>query len=171
MSKKLIAAALISGAALFCTSAAGLAADRAENRLPLLTTDMALQLAYKNNPSLSAAQSRIEQAKQQIRQAQADKLPHLYASLAGQWQDKEGVIPVYAPQLAHTASAVGYATHSFDEVYNAALGFQWLLFSSGAVENLTAARKLAYRGIRAKEVRTGQSVENSVRVCYYDLQN
>ena len=38
------------------------------------------------------------------------------------------------------------------------------------MENLTAARKLAYRGIRAKEVRTGQSVENSVRVCYYDLQ-
>jgi outer membrane protein len=170
MRKMFAALALIMAAALFLTPASAGTTAPDKNALPPLTTDLALQLAYKNNPSLSAAQARIEQAKQQIKQAQADKLPQLYATLAGQWQDKEGVLPVYAPQLAHSTSAIGYATHSFDEVYNAALGFQWLLFSSGAVENLVAARKLTYRGIRAKEIRTGQTVENSVRVCYYDLQ-
>ncbi len=133
--------------------------------LPLLDTETALALAYENNPSLTAAKSRIEQARQQIKQARADKLPQLYASLAGAWQGKESKLPVYG-----AGGAIGTATNAFYDTYQASLGMQWLLFSSGSVENTIAARKMAFRGVEANEVRTGQTVENNVLVSYYNLQ-
>lgn len=169
MYRKILALALlVCGIAL---PAAGKDKDKSATteQLPILTTETALELAYKNNPSLVAAEARIEQAKQQIAQARADKLPKLYASLAGAWQGKESSLPVYLPGSG-SSRAVGYATNAFEEAYSASLGLQWLLFSSGAVENTIVARKLAYRGVKTNEVRTGQTVENSVLVCYYDLQ-
>ncbi len=136
----------------------------AEKPLPVLTVEQALTLACEHNPSLAAAQARIEQARAQIDQARADKLPQLYASLASAWQGEESKIPVV------TSRGSGYAVSSFDEVYQASLGAEWLIFSSGSVENTVRARRLAWLGVKASEVRTGQSVENSVRVCYSDLQ-
>ena len=132
--------------------------------LPQLTVEQALELAYGHNPSLSAAQARIDQARAQIDQARADKLPQVYAALAGAWQGKEGKLPVY------TTAGAGYALNSFEEVYQASLGVQWLIFSSGAVENTVKARRLAFLGVKTREVRTGQAVENAVRVAWCDLQ-
>ena len=131
---------------------------------PQLTVEQALELAYGHNPSLSAAQARIDQARAQIDQARADKLPQVYAALAGAWQGKEGKLPVY------TTAGAGYALNSFEEVYQASLGVQWLIFSSGAVENTVKARRLAFLGVKTREVRTGQAVENAVRVAWCDLQ-
>ena len=168
MRKKIIALALT----VVLTAPIASGAARPPKTLPLLTVEKALQLAYRNNPSLNAAQFRVEQAKQQIRQARADKLPHLYAELVGAWQGENGRIPVETQGLwgSNRVSSKGFAINSFDEAYRAALGVRWLLFSGGAVENVIAARQLTWRGIKAQEVRTGQAVENGVRVCYYDLQ-
>ncbi|MGI6076496.1 MAG: TolC family protein [Pyramidobacter sp.] len=169
MRKKIIIALALTAV---LTALAGSGAAQKQKELPLLTVEKALQLAYKNNPSLSAAEFRVEQARQQIRQARADKLPHLYAELAGAWQGEEGHIPVYQLTPSQSLSSVPFAlaANSFKDAYRAALGVQWLVFSGGAVENVIAARELTWRGIKAQEVRTGQAVENSVRVCYYDLQ-
>lgn len=139
-------------------------ATAAEPERPVLTVEQALTLACEHNPSLAAAQARVEQARAQIDQARADKLPKLYAELAGAWQGEEGRIPAY------TAGSAGYAVNAFDEVYQAALGAEWLIFSSGTVEKTVQARRLAWLGVKTNEVRTGQTVENSVRVCYSDLQ-
>ena len=90
--KKTIAA-LLAAAALAVPAAAkdGRASERPERSV--LTTETALELACANNPSLAAAEARIEQARQQIAQARADKLPKLYAALVGAWQGEEGAIP------------------------------------------------------------------------------
>ena len=138
--------------------------------LPQLTVEQALELAYGHNPSLSAAQARIDQARAQIDQARADKLPQVYAALAGAWQGKEGKLPVYTAVSPGTFAQSGYALNSFEEVYQASLGVQWLIFSSGAVENTVKARRLAFLGVKTREVRTGQAVENAVRVAWCDLQ-
>ena len=166
--KKTIAA-LLAAAALAVPAAAkdGRASERPERSV--LTTETALELACANNPSLAAAEARIEQARQQIAQARADKLPKLYAALVGAWQGEEGAIPAYQGEPGHSLP-IGYALNSFEEAYQAALGVQWLIFSSGAAENTIAARKMAFRGIQTREVRTGQAVENAVLVSYYNLQ-
>lgn len=166
--KKTIAA-LLAAAALAVPAAAkdGRASERPERSV--LTTETALELACANNPSLAAAEARIEQARQQIAQARADKLPKLYAALVGAWQGEEGAIPAYQGEPGHSIP-IGYALNSFEEAYQAALGVQWLIFSSGAAENTIAARKMAFRGIQTREVRTGQAVENAVLVSYYNLQ-
>ena len=162
-------AAFLAAAVLAVPAAAkdGRASKRPER--PVLTTETALELAYENNPSLAAAEARIEQARQQLAQARADKLPKLYAALAGAWQGEEGAIPAYQGDPGH-GTLIGYALNSFEEAYQAALGVQWLIFSSGAAENTIAARKMAFRGIQTREVRTGQAVENAVLVSYYNLQ-
>ncbi len=168
MNKKVLALALILSCVAFSASAAPKKTAPAEktSSLPLLSVEMALELAYENNPTLSAAKSRIEQARQQIKQARADKLPQLYASLSGAWQGKTGTLAVYGPR----GNYVGSATSAYYDAYEASIGMQWLLFSSGSVENTVAARKMAFRGVEANEVRTGQTVENNVLVSYYDLQ-
>lgn len=147
-----------------------LAAALSCSNQPLLTPETALDLAYKNNPSLAAAEARVEQARQQLAQARADKMPKLYAALVGAWQGKDGKIPVVAESPGTYQISIGYALNSFEEAYQTALGVQWLLFSNGTVENTIAARKMAFRGIQTREVRTGQAVENAVLVSYYNLQ-
>ena len=161
MYKNFLAALLIAVLAVFPAAAKD---SPQKAKLPLLTVDFALDLACRYNPSLAASVARIDQAKAQIDQARADKLPQVYAALAGAWQGKEGKLPVT------TVAGAGYAVNSFEEVYQASLGVQWLIFSSGAVENTVRARKLAYLGIKTREVRTGQTVENAVRVAWCDLQ-
>jgi outer membrane protein TolC len=76
----------------------------------------------------------------------------------------------WPPRRRASIRQSGYAINSFEEVYQASLGAQWLIFSSGAVENTVKARRLAFLGVKTREVRTGQAVENAVRVCYSDLQ-
>ena len=161
--RRKLRAALVLVCCLATASAAAPAKSEAPAK-PLLTAEAALALAYENNPSLAAAESRIEQAKQQIAQARADKLPKLFTQLVGSWQGNESRIPVYG------TAGPAYAVNGYEEVYQASLGVQYLLFSSGAVENTVAARRLAFMGVQAKEVRTGQGVENAVLVSYYDLQ-
>lgn len=171
----------LSAVFLLCLTAGIASAAPAEkkNKLPILESEAALELAYQHNPVLRAAAERIDQARLQIARARADKLPHLYAQLAGEWQGKEGRMPAYGntyginpatgrPGL--TGKTAGYSVSSFDEAYKAALGVKWLLFSNGAVENLVASRKMAYRGVKVKEIRTGQAVENAVLISYYKLQ-
>ncbi len=167
MSKKFLALALILSCVALPAAAAKKKAAPAEKApsLPLLSVETALQLAYENNPTLSGAKARIEQAQQQIKQARADKLPQLYASLSGAWQGKTSQLAVYGP-----SGYVGSATSAYYDAYEASIGMQWLLFSSGSVENTIAARKMAFRGVEANEVRTGQTVENDVLVSYYNLQ-
>ena len=167
--KKTIAVLLLA-AAFAVPAAAKNVRDEKRSGRPVLTTETALELACANNPSLAAAEARIEQARQQIAQARADKLPKLYAALAGAWQGEEGKVPAVTVDSKTGQIFSGYALNSFEEAYQAAIGVQWLLFSSGAVENTIAARTMAVRGIQTREVRTGQAVENAVLVSYYNLQ-
>jgi len=166
MNKRMFAAALAAVSLL----AGGAFAKGGAPALPLLTVETALDLACRYNPSLAASQARIDQAKAQIDQARADKLPQLYAALVGAWQGKEGKLPVYTATGPDAFAQSGYALNSFKEVYQASLGVQWLIFSSGAVEHTIQARRLAWLGVKTNEVRTGQAVENAVRVSYCDLQ-
>lgn len=133
---------------------------------PLLTNDEALRLAYQNNPTLKAAGSRIDQAKARIDQAKANELPTLYAAFQAQRADKDTKIPVYLGN----GQSIGYALNDFDKFYKAAVGFQWLLFSSGVVQHNITARQMAFRAVESKEVRTGQAVEDAVLISYYNLQ-
>ena len=170
MHKKFLAVLLALMLALPASANAAAKTQAKTETRPVLTVEAALDLASRCNPSLAASAARVEQAKAQIDQARADKLPQVYAALAGAWQGKEGKLPVYTAVGPGSFAQSGYALNSFKEVYQASLGVQWLIFSSGAVENTIKARKLAWLGIKTSEVRTGQAVENAVRVSYCDLQ-
>lgn len=131
-----------------------------------LTVDMALKLAYENNPVLKASQSRIEQARQQIAEASASKLPQIGVTLASQFMKDATEYPVYSP----AGNQIGVAAAGYRNTYQAALNLSWLLYSSGAVQNNVAAKEQAFMGVKAQEVRTDQGIESGVKNAYYNLQ-
>ncbi len=128
-----------------------------------LTVEKALELAYENNPVLMASLSKEEQARQQIAQAKASKLPQLGVSLAAQFSKDDTLYPVIG-------GGGGAAFAGWQNAYQAALTLNWLLYSSGTVPNAIKAKEFALLGVEAQSVRTGQAVENGVRKAYYSLQ-
>ncbi|MCF4152686.1 TolC family protein [Dethiosulfovibrio sp. F2B] len=134
----------------------------------LLTVDQALQLAYDNNPTIMASSAREEQARQSINEAEAANLPHLGASLAAQFSKDATTYPVIGG--ATGVPNGDFAMAGYRNAYQAALTLNWLLYSSGSVSNTVRSRELAFSGVEAQSVRTGQSVENGVKKAYYDLQ-
>ncbi|NCC96925.1 MAG: TolC family protein [Synergistales bacterium] len=129
----------------------------------ILTVEKALELAYDNNPVLMASLSKEEQARQQIDQARASRLPQLGVSLAAQFSKDDTTYPVIG-------GGGGMAFAGWQNAYQAALSLNWLLYSSGTVPNAIKAKELALQGVQAQSVRTGQAVENGVRKAYYSLQ-
>lgn len=145
--------------------------------LPLLTPQKVLELAQNHSPQLKASQQRLLQAEQKIAQARSDQLPKVYLSFSGMWQGEDGEIPAMVKvqgQDVMTGAPVmgvgqGVALNSFREAYYGALGFQWLLYSSGAVENLVNAKKFARDGVAAQEQRVLQAIEHSALQAYYGV--
>ncbi len=131
----------------------------------VLSVEAALHLAYKNNPSLMAAVAREEQARQEINQAEAASLPHLGASIVARFSQDGTTYPVVGP-----GGPVGLAYAGYRNAYQAGLTLNWLMYSSGAISGTIQAKKLAFAGVKASSVRTGQAVENAVQKAYYGLQ-
>ncbi len=131
----------------------------------VLTVEEALNLAYANNPAIMASSAKEEQARQQIAQASAAKLPQVGASLLAQFSKDATTYGVYGP-----SGKIGEAYAGYRNAYQAALTLNWLIYSSGSVSNTVKARELALSGVEAQSVRTGQGVENGVRKAYYGLQ-
>nr|WP_321500327.1 TolC family protein [uncultured Dethiosulfovibrio sp.] len=132
-----------------------------------LTVEKALELAYDNNPVLMASLSKEEQARQQIAQVRASRLPQLGVSLAGQFSKDATTYAVLGPTGAPTGNV---AAAGWQNAFQAALSLNWLLYSSGTVPNAVKAKEFALQGVEAQSVRTGQAVENGVRKAYYSLQ-
>ncbi|PIE54800.1 MAG: transporter [Dethiosulfovibrio peptidovorans] len=131
----------------------------------MLSVEAVLSLAYEHNPSLMATVAREEQARQEINQAEAAALPHLGASLVARFSHEAATYPVVGP-----AGPLGLAYAGYRNAYQAGLSLNWIIYSSGAVSGTIRAKKLAFSGVRASSVRTGQAVENAVRKAYYGLQ-
>lgn len=133
----------------------------------VLTVERALELAYDNNPVLMASLSKEEQARQQIAQARASRLPQLGASLSAQFSKDATAYPVIGGATGLPTGDMAAA--GFQNAYQAALSLNWLLYSSGIVPNAIKAKELALSGVEAQSIRTGQAVENGVRKGYYSL--
>ncbi|MEA3284454.1 MAG: TolC family protein [Synergistota bacterium] len=136
----------------------------------ILTVDQALLLAYDNNPIIMASSAKEEQARQRINEAEAAKLPHLGASLAAQFSKDATTYPIIDGATGLPNANGDFAMAGYRNAYQAALTLNWLLYSSGSVSNTVRSRELAFSGVEAQSVRTGQSVENGVKKAYYDLQ-
>ncbi|EHM12564.1 MULTISPECIES: TolC family protein [Jonquetella] len=149
---------------------------------PVLTPQEAVRLALEHSPQIQAANRRFDAARAAIDQARSDKIPHLFASLGGSWQGEDGKIPAFVrvqgaalgplgtPIGTVVGGGAGYALDSFTEAYAAELGVQWLVFSSGAVENSVAAKKWAARGVDAQTERVRQTIAHETLACWYGLQ-
>lgn len=134
----------------------------------VLTLDKALSLAATDNPVLKAAAQRIEQARARFRQAAASQLPEIATSIL---YEETGEIPVYNVYTDTTwTTPDGVARAGFQQTWKAALTLTQVLYSSGAIEQGVASKKLALEAVRAEEIRTGQTVYNGVRQAYYGLQ-
>lgn len=138
----------------------------AENAV--LTLEEALSLARSDNPVLKAADQRVEQARARFRQAEANRLPEIAASLLYQ---ETGQTPFYSVYNDTTLTTpLGVAQAGFQQTWKAALTFTHVLYSGGAIEQGAASRRLALEAVRAERLRTGQAVFNGVRQSYYLLQ-
>ena len=127
-----------------------------------LTEALVLELAKENNPILAAEAERVNQAQARYLGSKSAQKPQLAASLTYQQLGEEPRYPVIPTG--------GEAIAGFEKTYRAALSLDYLLYSSGAVENSVRSQKLALEGAKAQETRVSQTVESNVLASYYNLQ-
>jgi outer membrane protein TolC len=132
----------------------------------LLDLNRALELAGANNPLISASREQIRQSEEQLNQAKAPLYPSLGLEFIYQKVGEEPLLPVYGTN----GSYLGTAVNGFEDTYQAALTFTYLLYSGGAVKNNVQAKDLALEAIKAQAERTKQAVDNGVYSAYYELQ-
>lgn len=132
----------------------------------ILDLHRALELATANNPLISASREQIRQSEEQLNQAKAPLYPSLGMELIYQKVGEEPLLPVYGTN----GSYLGTAVNGFEDTYQAALTFTYLLYSGGAVKNNVQARDLALDSMKAQADRTEQAVDNGVYSAYYELQ-
>ncbi|MDD2207533.1 MAG: TolC family protein [Aminobacterium sp.] len=133
----------------------------------VLTESLVLELAQKNNPVLAAEAERVKQAQARFEGIKASQLPQLSTSITYQ-QEKEA--PWYPVYLNGIPAPTGRAVAGFEKTYRAAISLNYLLYSSGGVENSIRSQKLAFEGAKAQETRVSQTVQNNVLKALYNLQ-
>ena len=132
----------------------------------VLDVEAAVSIAMDNNPQISIAEERVEQAKARFRGAAASKAPTLTASALYQETWLEPRYPVYTGGIPTDS----YALAGYRETWKTALTLSWLLYSSGSVENGMRSASLALEAVRAESVRVSQAVDHGARSAYFELQ-
>ena len=79
---------------------------------------------------------------------------------------EEPLLPVYGTD----GSYLGTAQNGFEDTWQAALNFTYLLYSGGSVKYSVQAKDLALEAVKAQAERTKQTVCNGVSSAYYELQ-
>lgn len=111
--------------------------------------------ARENNPLISAAVERVNQAEAAVSEAKARMGPKLGAGAAAIWP-RDTFIPIEGMPL------------SFGNVYVVAAGFVQTVYAGGSLSASREAAKLGRDAAEAEKERITQTVTKSVRTAYYN---
>ena len=111
--------------------------------------DKLLDMAAQNNPRISAAAERVNQARASVGGTAARMRPSLTGNAYGRLTDEE--------------------RDQGREVYSASLSLVQTLYAGGTLKANKAAAELALSAEKAESIRTYQETLNSVRESYYEM--
>jgi len=113
-----------------------------------------IKLAEANNPSLSAAQEQVNQARAVELQSASKMAPRIGSDVT----------------YNHYGADNPMMSTPYRDTYKAAISLSQVLHSGGSLESSLRASTLQRRAAEADALRTRQTVRNDVRKAYYDLQ-
>ena len=116
--------------------------------------------AKENNPLIGAAHEKTIKAQAAVKEASAKMGPKAALLAAGLWQENE--VTVNLPMMGLSLPVISRS------VYAAAIGFVQAVYTGGSLTASKEASVLAKDAAMAQECRVVQSVENSVRLSYYN---
>ena len=127
-----------------------------------------LELASFNNPNISSAIERVNQAQADLKGARAKFGPTVTAGVGAQWNKEASAVPVINPVTGLPAG--GVVPMGYRNAYNASLSFIQTLYTGGTITANRRAAELALDATRSESVRVYQNVLNAVRTSYYNCQ-
>ncbi len=134
---------------------------------PVLTLDKAMTIAKEQHPLLSAAREKVLRVEAKLREVEAGFGPKVDAVLSySQVKD----IPTTKALDPGTGVPIGIVPLGYEKTYAAGLRLTQLLYTGGSLRANRKAAEFEVDSARAEEVRTFQSVENSVRKNFFNLQ-
>ncbi len=132
-----------------------------------LTLETALDFAMKENPILLGAREQVRQAEEEVVAAQAGMGPDLQVLLS---YTKEKEAKQYAVYGVGTGSIIGFAPAGYEDTWYTALQLTQTLYAGGSIRAGVKAAEFQKSSAESLYERSLQSVANSVRKAYYDLQ-
>ena len=132
-----------------------------------LTLETALDFAMKENPILLGAREQVRQAEEEVAAAQAGMGPDLQVLLS---YTKEKEAKQYAVYGVGTGSIIGFAPAGYEDTWYTALQLTQVLYAGGSIRAGVKAAEFQKSSAESLYERSLQSVANSVRKAYYDLQ-
>ena len=132
-----------------------------------LTLDIALDLAMKENPIILGAQEQVLQAEEQVRAAKAGLGPDLGILLSYTKEKEAKNLPVYG---RGTGEIIGFAPAGYEDTWYTALQFTQVLYAGGSIRAGVKAAEFQKNSAESLYERSLQSLTNSVRKAYYDVQ-
>ncbi|HOO63639.1 MAG TPA: TolC family protein [Synergistaceae bacterium] len=132
-----------------------------------LTLETALNLAMKENPILLGAREQVYQAEEEISAAKAGLGPDLQVLLSYTKEKEAARYPVYG---VSGGSIIGFAPAGYEDTWYTALQLTQVLYAGGSIRAGVKAAEFQRDSADSLYKRSIQSVANSVRKAYYDLQ-
>lgn len=132
-----------------------------------LTLDVALDLAMKENPIILGAREQVLQAEEQVQAAKAGLGPDLGILLSYTKQKEAKNLPVYG---RGSGEIIGFAPAGYEDTWYTALQFTQVLYAGGSIRAGVKSAEFQKNSAESLYVRSLQSLTNSVRKAYYDVQ-
>lgn len=126
-----------------------------------------LDVASYNNPNISAAIERVNQARADLKGAKSKFGPKVVGSVGAQWNEDEQGRPALNPA---NGSVVGVVPMQYRNAYGASLSFIQAVYTGGTITANKRAAEFALSAAQSESLRVYQNILNSVRVSYYDCQ-
>ncbi len=132
-----------------------------------LTLETALNLATKENPIVLGAREQVFQAEEQVNVAKAGMGPNLGVLLS---YTKNKDAKQYAVYGNNTGDIIGFAPAGYEDTWYTALQFTQVLYAGGSLRAGVKAAEFQKNSAESLYARSLQSVTNSVRKAYYNVQ-
>jgi len=127
--------------------------------IEVLDLPTAARIALADNPSIEAAQARVEQARGRLRQARAPYWPGIF-----------GDASYFRRDIAESLVSPAAALTDPADVYSAILQVQWLVFDGFARRFNAMAARYAHRGSKEAMQDTRRQLLGAVANAYYSAQ-
>lgn len=118
--------------------------------------------ARQNNPLISASEARVKSAEQAVLEAKGQMGPKIGVAAGASWGEDQITAAVRTP-LGTSVLPLG-----FKDTYVTAVGFVQTVYAGGSLYANRQSKELALDAVKAEKIRTVQSIENAVRLAYYN---